>query len=122
MSDLISYISKMLCIKARSEATPAGGEDGGGCAAEECRVCLSRIRVGEATRRLPCRHVFHRDCVDRWLLSCKRTCPLCRVYVADENRHPVAVKHTGREALADDLLLPEFRPCTKVLLADGTLT
>lgn len=100
MGDLLSYISKMLCIKARSEATQAGG-----CSpVEECRVCLSRIRVGEATRRLPCRHIFHRDCVDRWLLSCKRTCPLCRVYVADDNRHPVA-KHTGRDALADDLVV-----------------
>ncbi|KAF8691954.1 hypothetical protein HU200_039993 [Digitaria exilis] len=102
MSDLLSYISKMLCIKAKSEAPQAG--DAGGCPVDECRVCLSKIRVSETTRRLPCRHVFHRDCVDRWLLSCKRTCPLCRVYVADENRHPVA-KHTGRDALADDLVV-----------------
>jgi hypothetical protein len=107
MSDLISYISKVLCIKARSDATTSSHEDGGtGCAQDECRVCLSKFRVGETTRRLPCRHVFHRDCVDRWLLSCKRTCPLCRVYVADENKHPVAVKHTtSREALADDLVI-----------------
>ncbi|CAN6270736.1 unnamed protein product [Urochloa humidicola] len=105
MSDLLSYISKMLCIKARSEAMQAGDNGGGVCPADECRVCLSRIRASEASRRLPCRHVFHRDCVDRWLVSCKRTCPLCRVYVADENRHPVAVKHAGREALADDLVM-----------------
>ncbi|CAN6247976.1 unnamed protein product [Urochloa humidicola] len=104
MSDLLSYISKMLCIKARSESMQAG-DGGGGCPADECRVCLSRIRASEATRRLPCRHVFHRDCVDRWLVSCKRTCPLCRVYVADEIRHPVPVKHAGREALADDLVI-----------------
>ncbi|NP_001148030.2 uncharacterized protein LOC100281639 [Zea mays] len=105
MSDLLSYISKVMCIKARSEATQAGEDSG--CPADECRVCLSKIRLGEATRRLPCRHVFHRDCVDRWLSSCKRTCPLCRVYVADGNKQPVAAKHTSREAqaLADDLVI-----------------
>ena len=106
MSDLLSYISKVMCIKARSEEATQAGEDGG-CPADECRICLSKIRLGEATRRLPCRHVFHRDCVDRWLLSCKRTCPLCRVYVADGNKQPVAAKHTSREAqaLADDLVI-----------------
>lgn len=102
-SDLLSYISKMMCIKARSEATEAS-EDGG-CPADECRVCLSKIRYGEATRRLPCRHIFHRDYVDRWLLSYKRTCPLCRDYVADGNKQPVVAKHTSREALADDLVI-----------------
>ncbi|XP_062185279.1 uncharacterized protein LOC133888907 [Phragmites australis] len=105
MSDLLSYISKMLCIKAPSEATQAGDDGGGGCPADECRVCLSRIRVGEATRRLPCRHVFHRDCVDRWLASCKRTCPLCRVYVTDGNRRPVAAKRTAESPHADDLVI-----------------
>ena len=80
-----------------------GGHDR--AAAGYCCVCISACRDGEEIRSLPCGHAFHRDCVDRWLVSCKQTCPLCRVYVADENRHPVAAKHTGREALADDLVI-----------------
>ncbi|GJN11787.1 hypothetical protein PR202_ga30025 [Eleusine coracana subsp. coracana] len=104
MSDLLAYISKMLCIKVPSEATKASNEGTG--SSEECRVCLSRIRAGEATRRLPCRHTFHRDCVDRWLqTSCKRTCPLCRVYVVDGDRRPVAVKRAGETTHADDLVI-----------------
>ncbi|BAF14215.1 receptor homology region, transmembrane domain- and RING domain-containing protein 6 [Oryza sativa Japonica Group] len=105
MSYLLSYISKMLCIKIPSEARQAS-EDGGSGGLTECSVCLSRIRVGEATRRLPCRHAFHRDCVDRWLLSCRRTCPLCRVYVVvDGNKPGVAAKHTGEPPLAEDMVI-----------------
>jgi E3 ubiquitin-protein ligase RHA2 len=106
MSDLLSFISQMLCIKAPSEGTKSARDNSAG-RAEECRVCLSRIRAGEATRRLPCRHAFHRDCVDRWLkTSCKRTCPLCRVYVVDGDRRPVAVRRAGGETShADDLVI-----------------
>lgn len=55
-------------------------------AGEECCVCLSRFEEeDEATRELPCRHLFHRACVDRWLLlSRRRTCPLCRVPIDGE--------------------------------------
>ncbi|PKA56004.1 E3 ubiquitin-protein ligase RHA2A [Apostasia shenzhenica] len=44
----------------------------------DCCVCLSRLEEGAGTRKLPCHHLFHRECVDRWLAVCRRTCPLCR--------------------------------------------
>ena len=44
----------------------------------ECAVCLCKIEEGEEIRELRCEHLFHRDCLDRWV-GCKRaTCPLCR--------------------------------------------
>nr|CAD1835692.1 unnamed protein product [Ananas comosus var. bracteatus] len=70
-------------------------------AGEECCVCLSRFGEDEATRELPCRHLFHRACVDRWLLSCRRTCPLCRVPIHDGG--PAA--GYDEEQLSDDLLI-----------------
>ncbi|KAL6896650.1 hypothetical protein ACP4OV_007222 [Aristida adscensionis] len=52
-----------------------GGEE----AAVECVVCLSGVEEGEEVRELRCRHVFHRSCLDRWLLARPlATCPLCR--------------------------------------------
>ncbi|CAL5071063.1 unnamed protein product [Urochloa decumbens] len=44
---------------------------------EECVLCLSAIDEGSEVRELRCRHLFHRPCLDRWLLLAA-TCPLCR--------------------------------------------
>lgn len=48
-----------------------------------CCVCLSMMKAGDEARRLKCRHLFHRLCIDRWLGNCRRTCPLCRLPVDD---------------------------------------
>ena len=42
-----------------------------------CSICLGEVQGEEATRKLPCGHVFHVDCIDPWLLQCNN-CPLCR--------------------------------------------
>uniref|UniRef100_A0ACD5VHC9 Uncharacterized protein n=1 Tax=Avena sativa TaxID=4498 RepID=A0ACD5VHC9_AVESA len=47
-------------------------------AAVDCVFCLSRVDEGEEVRELRCRHVFHRECLDAWLLRPRATCPLCR--------------------------------------------
>ncbi|OMP06527.1 Zinc finger, RING-type [Corchorus capsularis] len=51
----------------------AGDPDDGTCA-----ICLEGFSVsGNSRFKLPCSHVFHGDCVTRWLWR-KRSCPLCR--------------------------------------------
>ncbi|XP_071812261.1 uncharacterized protein [Apostichopus japonicus] len=42
----------------------------------QCRVCLRGFTVGQVARRLPCRHKFHKDCIDRWLIHEHPTCPV----------------------------------------------
>lgn len=45
---------------------------------EECSVCFEALEgSGRATRRLNCRHVFHHDCIQEWLLRDPR-CPFCK--------------------------------------------
>jgi len=44
----------------------------------ECSICLNDVKVGERVRRLcGCGHVFHKSCVDLWLLR-HANCPLCK--------------------------------------------
>ncbi|KAK7283735.1 hypothetical protein RIF29_13477 [Crotalaria pallida] len=44
----------------------------------ECAVCLCKIEEGEETRVLRCNHIFHKDCLDKWVGFNNVTCPLCR--------------------------------------------
>ncbi|KAJ0726914.1 putative transcription factor C2H2 family [Helianthus annuus] len=44
---------------------------------EMCAVCKDEISMGEKVAQLPCRHVYHGDCIVPWL-SIRNTCPVCR--------------------------------------------
>lgn len=37
------------------------------CKQEPCVVCREDIQVGQMCRRLPCLHLFHRECIDQWI-------------------------------------------------------
>lgn len=47
-------------------------------AADTCAVCLSEMAAGEKLCRLACRgrHVFHSNCIDEWLTTASRCCPI----------------------------------------------
>lgn len=48
-----------------------------------CAVCLSRLEEEDEIRELSnCFHVFHRDCLDKWVDCDQTTCPLCRSSLA----------------------------------------
>ena len=44
----------------------------------DCAVCLENFKNGDKCRLLPsCRHSFHSQCIDSWLLKTP-ICPICR--------------------------------------------
>ncbi|XP_037788462.1 E3 ubiquitin-protein ligase RNF128-like isoform X3 [Penaeus monodon] len=45
---------------------------------ECCAVCIEPYQVSDTVRTLPCKHEFHKSCVDPWLLE-HRTCPMCKM-------------------------------------------
>ena len=48
--------------------------------AEDCVICQEAIRGGH--ERLPCSHVFHHACLERWLRDREhRFCPICKTPV-----------------------------------------
>ncbi|KAJ3232919.1 hypothetical protein HDU81_002606 [Chytriomyces hyalinus] len=52
-----------------------------------CPVCLEDFKELEVLRELPCKHLFHRRCIDAWLsLSC--FCPTCRNNTLSRRRNP----------------------------------
>ncbi|GMY33285.1 E3 ubiquitin-protein ligase MPSR1-like [Fagus crenata] len=44
---------------------------------EECIICMEEFLVGSVLIRMPCSHVFHGDCIVKWLET-SHLCPLCR--------------------------------------------
>jgi hypothetical protein len=47
---------------------------------QACTVCQEDFKVGENTKKLPCEHYFHDECINPWLQS-QNTCPMCRATV-----------------------------------------
>ncbi|KAJ6645653.1 Protein goliath, partial [Pseudolycoriella hygida] len=43
-----------------------------------CAICIEPYKVTDLIRMLPCRHEFHKNCIDPWLLE-HRTCPMCKM-------------------------------------------
>lgn len=35
----------------------------------QCSICLDAMESGSEVRTLPCMHMFHRHCIDRWLMT-----------------------------------------------------
>lgn len=48
-----------------------------------CMICISVFEAGESVRRLGCFHLFHTECVDKWLQNSK-SCPVCRTNITEK--------------------------------------
>ncbi|KAL3727584.1 hypothetical protein ACJRO7_032337 [Eucalyptus globulus] len=54
------------------------GEDG------VCCICLSRYADNDELKELPCHHVFHVECIDKWL-KINASCPLCKSEISESS-------------------------------------
>ncbi|KAM6953646.1 E3 ubiquitin-protein ligase RNF130 isoform 1-T1 [Aplochiton taeniatus] len=45
-----------------------------------CAVCIEGYQLNDVVRILPCKHVFHKTCVDPWLNE-HCTCPMCKLNI-----------------------------------------
>ena len=43
---------------------------------EECSICRDNYQNGETIKELPCGHIYHVNCIDKWLEQ-ERKCPYC---------------------------------------------
>ncbi|XP_010346929.1 E3 ubiquitin-protein ligase RNF149 isoform X1 [Saimiri boliviensis] len=79
------------------------GEKGIDVDAENCAVCIENFKVKDIIRILPCKHIFHRICIDPWLLD-HRTCPMCKLDVIK------ALGYWGEPGDVQEMPAPESPP------------
>jgi hypothetical protein len=69
----------------------------GSSEAECCPICFGEYDSANVeVRQLPCRHYFHPECIDAWLVR-DNTCPLCKSLVWTPDRSAAADEDAGQQ-------------------------
>ena len=74
----------------RLERVRASGDEDGTCA-----PCMEGFQLNQPLIRLPCSHLYHRDCIAKWLEN-HRTCPTCRDRLFDDEDTATRPSHGPR--------------------------
>ncbi|KAE8678448.1 hypothetical protein F3Y22_tig00111409pilonHSYRG00119 [Hibiscus syriacus] len=77
--------------KASIEAMRRMKVEGGG----DCSICLEEFKEDEEGSEMPCEHVFHSDCVEKWLRM-NGSCPICRFLMPAEEGGSSGLESGGR--------------------------
>ncbi|KAK6507440.1 hypothetical protein TWF481_005872 [Arthrobotrys musiformis] len=62
------------------KVTQAEVDDG-----SECVICQDEYKADEEVVKLPCKHIYHEECVTRWLET-HDACPICRTPITPEDQ------------------------------------
>ena len=64
----------------------------------QCAVCMDEFEDGGDVKQMPCKHVFHQDCLMPWL-ELHNSCPVCRFELpTDDPEYESRVQGRGGEA------------------------
>lgn len=85
------------------------GDEETTCESHMCAVCLESYKVGEVVTVLTCDHIFHKACINPWLLE-RRTCPMCKCDI---------LKALGVEEETKEDISPSAPPDVTVITVTG---
>lgn len=82
LEELIGYGHPLMAIEKVDEKFPAVSvrvlREIESNLPEKCTICLDPFAEEGLVRKLECKHVYHKECIDTWLTSHRSICPLCR--------------------------------------------
>ena len=64
-----------------------------------CAICLEEFRYGDVVKILPCKHVFHVDCLDPWCLNQSPVCPTCKRFLTKDGVCPFSSDYISHEMI-----------------------
>lgn len=75
-----------------------------------CTICLEDFVRGDSLKTMPCMHIYHSMCIDRWLWT-DNSCPVCKTPIG--STAPSVQIHSGGDPpddIAEELPIQPHRP------------
>jgi len=84
-------VAKLPIVDVTEEVLSRMGKD------TECAVCREHLIVGDNMQELPCKHLFHPNCLKPWLDE-HNSCPICRYELQTDDLEYELRKEREKEA------------------------
>ena len=62
---------------------------------KKCSICLVKYKKSDLIKELPCNHIFHKNCILKWI-EISNVCPICK-YDITEDVNKIKLKNSSDE-------------------------